>query len=88
MTEMMQRAGVATALFVFVAPAFAQAPSEEQRAAIRSACRSDYIAHCSSVPPGGAPSLHCLQKNMASLSGPCKTAVNAVQAPAAGPAKR
>jgi hypothetical protein len=60
--------------------AFAQAPTDAQRSAIRSACRSDYIAHCSSVPPGGLESLQCLQKNMASLSASCKSAVNAVSA--------
>jgi len=37
---------------VISASAFAQAPTDAQREAIRSACRSDYIAHCSSVPPG------------------------------------
>jgi hypothetical protein len=62
--------------------AFAQAPTDAQRAAIRSACRSDYIAHCSSVPPGGLESLQCLQKNMSSLSGSCKSAVSAVKTPA------
>jgi hypothetical protein len=60
--------------------AFAQAPTDAQRSAIRSECRSDYIAHCSSVPPGGLESLQCLQKNMASLSASCKSAVNAVSA--------
>ena len=35
-------------------PAFAQAPTDAQRAAIRSECRSDYEAHCASIPPGGA----------------------------------
>jgi hypothetical protein len=40
------------------------------------------MAHCSSVPPGGLESLQCLQKNMSSLSGSCKSAVNAVEAPA------
>jgi hypothetical protein len=60
--------------------AFAQAPTDAQRSAIRSACRSDYIAHCSSVQPGGLESLQCLQKNMASLSASCKSAVNAVSA--------
>lgn len=63
-------------------PAFSQAPTDAQRSAIRSACRSDYIAHCSSVPPGGMASLQCLQKNMSSLSSSCKTAVNAIEAPA------
>ena len=57
------------ATFAIAAPALAQAPSEAQRAAIKSNCRSDYMAHCSSIPPGGAASLQCLQKNMASLSG-------------------
>jgi hypothetical protein len=62
-------------------PAFAQAPSEAQRAAIKSNCRSDYMAHCSSIPPGGAASLECLQKNMGSLSAACASAVKAVAAP-------
>src|SRR5579871_709156 len=67
---------------VVATPAFAQAPSEAQREAIKSNCRSDYMAHCSSIPPGGAASLECLQKNMASLSGACASAVKAVEAPA------
>jgi hypothetical protein len=61
--------------------AFAQAPTDAQRAAIKSNCRSDYMAHCSSIPPGGAASLQCLQQNMASLSGACAGAVKAVSAP-------
>ena len=69
-------------IFALATPAFAQAPTDAQRSAIRSACRSDYIAHCSSVPPGGMASLQCLQKNMSSLSSGCKTAVNAIEAPA------
>ena len=59
-------------------PALAQAPSDAQRAAIKSNCRSDYMAHCSSIPPGGAASLQCLQQNMASLSAACASAVKAV----------
>jgi hypothetical protein len=69
------------AIFAMSAPAFAQAPSEAQREAIKSNCRSDYIAHCSSIPPGGAASLQCLQKNMASLSSACAGAVKAASAP-------
>jgi hypothetical protein len=65
------------------APALAQAPSQAQRDAIKSQCRSDYMAHCSSVPPGGEASLQCLQKNMSSLSSGCQGAVRAVEAPAA-----
>jgi hypothetical protein len=74
--------GAMLALVMMATPVFAQAPTDAQREAIRSACRSDYIAHCSSVPPGGLESLQCLQKNMSSLSGSCKSAVNAVEAPA------
>src|SRR5258705_3684331 len=74
------------AILATAAPAFAQAPSQAQRDAIKSQCRSDYIAHCSSVPPGGEASLQCLQKNMSSLSSSCQSAVRAVEAPAAAPA--
>jgi hypothetical protein len=63
--------------------ALAQAPTDAQRNAIRSACRADYEAHCASVPPGGAASLQCLQKNMQSLSSNCQTAVRAVDTAAA-----
>jgi len=76
-----------TAIIATAAPAFAQAPSQAQRDAIKSQCRSDYIAHCSSVPPGGEASLQCLQKNMSSLSSSCQSAVRAVEAPAAATAK-
>jgi hypothetical protein len=78
---------LAAAIFATVAPALAQAPSQAQRDAIKSQCRSDYMAHCSSVPPGGEASLQCLQKNMSSLSSSCQSAVRAVEAPAAAPAK-
>src|SRR6476661_3181875 len=71
------------AILATPAPASAQAPSQAQRDAIKSQCRSDYIAHCSSVPPGGEASLQCLQKNMSSLSSSCQSAVRAVEAPAA-----
>src|SRR6478735_7866505 len=73
------------AIFATSSPAFSQAPSQAQRDAIKSQCRSDYIAHCSSVPPGGEASLQCLQKNMSSLAPGCQSAVRAVEAPAAAP---
>jgi hypothetical protein len=75
-----QQVSMLAAIVVIATSAFAQAPTDAQREAIRSACRSDYMAHCSSVPPGGLESLQCLQKNMSSLSGSCKSAVNAVSA--------
>ncbi len=70
---------IAGATFATAMPAFSQAPTDAQRSAIRSACRSDYMAHCSSVPPGGMASLQCLQKNMSSLSSGCQSAVRAVE---------
>jgi hypothetical protein len=76
-------ASMATVMFAAVTPTFSQAPTDAQRSAIRSECRSDYEAHCASVPPGGAASLQCLQKNMSSLSAGCQTAVRAVEPPAA-----
>jgi len=72
-------------IFAGAAPALSQAPSQAQRDAIKSECRSDYIAHCSSVPPGGEASLQCLQKNMSGLSSACQGAVRAVEAPATAP---
>src|SRR5438477_2116370 len=75
------------AILATAAPAFAQAPSQAKRDAIKPQCRSDYMAHCSSVPPGGEASLQCLQKNMSSLSSSCQSAVRAVEAPAAATAK-
>src|ERR1700736_5318052 len=74
---------LATAMFMVATPAFSQAPTDAQRSAIRSECRSDYEAHCASIPPGGAASLQCLQKNMSSLAPGCQSAVKAVEAPAA-----
>jgi hypothetical protein len=73
------------AVLATVVAALAQAPTEAQREAIKSECRSDYMAHCSSVPPGGEASLQCLQKNMSSLAPGCQSAVRAVEAPAAAP---
>ena len=73
---LMVAAGIAIAT-----PAYSQAPTDAQRSAIRAECRSDYEAHCASVPPGGMASLQCLQKNMSSLSSSCQSAVRAVGTP-------
>jgi hypothetical protein len=86
-----------TVSFGLLGAANAQQPTQAQKNAIRSACRSDYMAHCASVPTGGKASLECLQQNMASLSASCQSAVNAIagggaatpdagQAPAEAPA--
>jgi hypothetical protein len=53
-------------------------PSKAQQDALRSACRKDFMAHCSGVKPTGSAAVACLQKNAASLSAGCRTAVSAV----------
>jgi hypothetical protein len=60
------------------APAAAQQPTQAQRDAIKSACRSDFMAQCSGVQPGGQAALSCLQQHSASLSQPCQQAVGAL----------
>jgi hypothetical protein len=55
-----------------------ETPTSQQRNAIRAACRSDFISHCSGVQPGGTKAMQCLQRNAAQLSAPCKTAVAAI----------
>ena len=65
--------------------ATAQQPTPEQIAAIRQSCRSDFIALCAGVQPGGRAALQCLKRNAGSVSAPCKSALDAaVPAPAAG----
>lgn len=80
---------VAAVYALLAGPAQAQ-PSAAQANAIRQSCRSDFMANCSGVQPGGADALACLQRNLAKLSGRCQTAVSptipAAQAPAAPPA--
>jgi hypothetical protein len=60
-------------------------PNEQQIAAIKSACRSDFMSKCWGVPRGGTEAFQCLKKNLASLSAPCQQAVNAAIATAAPP---
>jgi hypothetical protein len=78
-----RRALLTAALLAIAAPAFAQAPTEAQKSAIRSSCRSDFMVHCASVKPGGIEAVQCLQKNLSSLSAGCQTAVRAIEPPAA-----
>jgi hypothetical protein len=78
----------ASALLVLLIPlvlgvaagsASAQQPTQPQADAIRQSCRSDYQAHCASVPTGGSAALRCLQQNRAVLSSACRTAVSATE---------
>jgi hypothetical protein len=68
------------------APTAAQQPTQAQRDAVRAACRSDFMANCASVQPGGKEALECLLRNEPKLSAPCRSAVNAISTPASGPA--
>ncbi len=68
-------------LATWLADATAQQPTPAQQNAIRASCRSDFIANCSGIQPGGREALECLLRNSANLSGACKTAVNAISAP-------
>ena len=62
-------------------PAQAQQPSKAETDAVRSNCRSDYMAKCMSVKPGGIEAIQCLKKNDASLSAACRAAVAAIKLP-------
>src|ERR1700756_5670792 len=68
-----------------VGQAAAQQPSQDQIAAIKSNCRSDYMSYCSSVPRGGSQALQCLKGNLAKLSSACQQAVKATTASATPP---
>src|SRR5262249_16886275 len=74
-------APTAALMLAVATPSLAQ-PTEAQKEAVKSACRSDYMAHCSSVTPGGEAALQCLAKNMSSLSSGCQSAVKAAEAAA------
>jgi hypothetical protein len=62
--------------------AASQQPTQAQRDAIRASCRSDFMANCASVTPGGKEALECLLRNQAKLSPACNSAVSAIAAPA------
>lgn len=67
-------------------PAHAQQPSQAEKDAIRSNCRSDFMSKCSSVTPGGTEAFQCLKKNEATLSSGCRAAVSAIKPPGETPA--
>jgi hypothetical protein len=79
--------GVIAVLAIADGSASAQQPTQQQAAAVRSACRSDYMSHCPNVPTGGMEALQCLRDHAAELSASCQKAVNAATpstAPATG----
>jgi len=78
---------LATALAALALTAGAQAQvTSAQQSAIRANCRSDFMAKCSGVTPGGKDALVCLQKNVEGLSAACKSAVSATLPPPAAAA--
>lgn len=60
------------------APVLAQ-PNPEAVAAVRANCRSDFLAYCSGVRPGGREALACLARNIDRLQPACRQAVSAVE---------
>ncbi|MEM8552333.1 MAG: hypothetical protein AAGF45_08115, partial [Pseudomonadota bacterium] len=78
----LQGCAAAVLMLLLGMSASAQTPTEAQREAIRSNCVADYRANCSAIPPGGMASLVCLEQHEAQLSSACRTAVEAVKAPA------
>jgi hypothetical protein len=83
-----KRATVERPVPISPGPAVSAQPTPEQQSAIRAACRSDFMSHCSGVQPGGAEALQCLKRNEAELSPACQGAVAAIGggAPAAASA--
>ncbi len=80
-------AGISVLLLLSATTAQAQQPSQAQRDALRQSCRSDFIANCSGVTPGGKDALDCLKRNLTNLSSACQAAVSALSPPAAAPSQ-
>ena len=59
--------------------------SQAEISAVKANCRSNYMAHCMSVRPGGKEALQCLQSHLDSLTGACKSAVAATMPKPAPP---
>jgi hypothetical protein len=68
------------AVAAFAGTACAQ-PTAAQQSALKANCRSDFMANCSSVRPGGKEALQCLQANVGKLSPACQSAVRATMPP-------
>jgi outer membrane biosynthesis protein TonB len=76
--------GLLALTLLFIAPAAAE-PSEEQIAAVKANCRSDFLSNCRGVPRGGAEAMQCLKNNFANASSGCQQALKPLMA--AAPAK-
>lgn len=71
---------------LFGGAALAQQPTAAQQNAIKSACRSDFMAQCSGVQPGGQAALSCLQQHSSALSSGCQQALSALGSSKSAPA--
>lgn len=71
---------------LFAGVAAAQQPTAAQQSAIKSACRSDFMAQCSGVSPGGQAALTCLQQHSSALSSACQSALAALGGSKSAPA--
>lgn len=88
-SKVFRAAALAGLLALALSQGAAAQVTAEQQSAIKASCRSDFMSKCSGVRPGGAEALQCLQKNVASLSSACQSAVSATlpkPAPAAAAA--
>lgn len=65
-------------------PKEARQPSAKQISAIRAACRSDFISHCSGVQPGSRAALECLERSKTEVSKRCQGALASLGGAAAG----
>jgi hypothetical protein len=72
--------GLAIALSFLAGQAGAQV-TEAQKDAVRTNCRSDFIANCRGVTPGGIEALNCLKEHEAKLAPAYRKAVDAVHLP-------
>jgi hypothetical protein len=65
-------------------PTETRQPSAKQISAIRTACRSDFISHCSGVQPRSRAALQCLERNTAEVSKRCQDALAGLGGSATG----
>jgi hypothetical protein len=65
-------------------PTETRQPSAKQVSAVRAACRSDFISHCSGVQPGSRAALQCLERNTAEVSKRCQDALAGLGGSATG----
>lgn len=66
------------ASILLLASVSAQDATPEQKEALKSHCKRDFLSHCRGVPTGGLPAFQCLEENLSKISSGCQAAVKAV----------